>query len=191
MTATTPVEKVAGILEAANYRRIPAPLNLAGMHFEFPAAFIGTGRSPDLILVADTAFDTTQRILQRVEGVARALDVIGSRRPLTTVLTGPRPLSSLINAMSRVSRVLAVGVSDRPDQDDTIRNWLAVLLPLELPEPGESAVDAIADMIGTEAADPVMMALIAASHEGAGAVERRLTSLVSEPLDEIATKDGL
>jgi hypothetical protein len=189
MTATTPVERVAGILEAASYRCIQTPLSLAGMHFDFPAAFIGTGTSPDLILVADTAFDTAQRILQRVEGVARALDVMASRRPLTTILTGPRPRAEIMNTMSRVCRVLAIGVPDQDDQDDNIRNWLAVLLPLELPEPGESAVDSIGNLTGPDDTDPVTTALIDASREGAEEVERRLTTLVSEPLDKIATED--
>jgi hypothetical protein len=184
VTATTPVEKVAEILSAANFRRIDMPLSLAGIQFDISAAFVGTGTSSDLILLVDTVFETEKRIQQKVEGIARALDSLGSMRPLTTVVTGPRPLSSVIDAMSRVCRVLPLGVSNDANQDADILNWLAVLLPLKLPDPSDVAKDAVVEF--ANGANPVTMALIEASSQGREEVERRLSILISEPLEDIA-----
>ena len=65
MTAPTPVDRVAEVLTGAGYRRVSTPLDIAGLQFDLPAAFVGTSPSPDLIVVADTAFDQEQRILKR------------------------------------------------------------------------------------------------------------------------------
>lgn len=189
MTATTPVEKVAEVLSAANFRRVMTPLNLAGIQFDIPAAFVGTCTSSDLILLVDTVFDNEKRIQQKVEGVARALDSIRSMRSLTTVVVGPRPHSLVIDAMSRVCRVLPLGVSNDANQDDNILNWLAVLLPLKLPEPSDVADDAVAEF--SSAANPVTMALIEASSQGSEEVESRLSKLISEPLDDIAKENEI
>ena len=109
MTASTPVERVAEILAGAGYRRVATPLEIAGLKFELPAVFVGSSPSPDLILVADTAFDDERRILRKTEGIARAMDVMRSKRPLTAVLVGPRPSAATIDSMSRVCRVLPIG----------------------------------------------------------------------------------
>ncbi|MEH2487545.1 hypothetical protein [Bradyrhizobium sp. AZCC 2230] len=82
MTASTPVERVAEILASAGYRRVATPLNIAGLKFDLPTAFVGISPSPDLILVADTAFEDEHRILKKIESIARAMDRItasGSR----------------------------------------------------------------------------------------------------------------
>jgi hypothetical protein len=190
VTATTPVEKVAEVLSAANFRRVMTPLSLAGIQFDIPAAFVGTGTSSDLILLVDTAFDTEKRIQQKVEGIARALDSIGSMRSLTTVVTGPRPLRLVMDAMSRVCRVLPLGVSNDANQAADILNWLAVLLPLNLPEPSDVAADAMT--VFTNMTDnPVTMTLIEASSLGRAEVERCLSILISKPLDDISIGNEL
>lgn len=191
MTATTPVEKVAEVLGAANFRRVATPLRLAGIEFDIPAAFVGTGTSSDLVLLVDTAFDSEIRIQQKVEGVARALDSMRSMRSLTTVVTGPRPRGLIIDALSRVSRVLPLGVSNDGHQDANVLNWLAILLPLKLPEPGEVTEDAVTEFANARAADPILMALIEASSQGSQEVERRMSTLISEPLDDIVTGNGV
>lgn len=187
MTAITPVEKVAEVLSAANFRRIETPLNIAGIMFDIPAAFVGTDTSSDLILLVDTIFDTEIRIQQKVEGIARALDSMGSMRSLTTVVTGPRPLKIVIDAMARVSRVLPLGMPSNVHQDSDILNWLAVLLPLNLPDSSDMMEDAVAKFSSTGIADPVIMALIEASSQGSEEVERCLSILISKPLDDIFT----
>jgi hypothetical protein len=98
MNAPTPVDRVAEFLVAAGFRRLGTPLEIAGLKFDFPIAFVGSPPSPDLILIADTAFDNEQRILKKVESLARALDVVESKRPLTVVVAGPRPHSATLEA---------------------------------------------------------------------------------------------
>lgn len=191
MTAITPVEKVAAILSAAQFRRIEMPLNLAGIQFHIPAAFVGTGTSSDLILLVDTVTETAKRIQQQVEGVARALDSMRSMRSLTTVVTGPRPTSFFLDAMSRVSRVLPLGVSSDGRQNADMQNWLAVLLPLELPEPEDVGDAAVIEFEQSETANDIKMILISGSSMGSQEVEKRLNMLISEPLEKLIGEDGI
>jgi hypothetical protein len=183
MTASTPVERVAEILAGAGYRRVATPLEIAGLKFELPAAFVGSSPSPDLILVADTAFDDERRILRKTEGIARAMDVMRSKRPLTAVLVGPRPSSATIDSMSRVCRVLPIGTILGEDADAALRNWLAVLMPLSLPEPSTSIADPLAE-IATQLVDllPEVANLVDFAQRGADAVQSRLYEIISEPL---------
>src|SRR5260370_36026542 len=106
---TTPVERVAEVLERARYRHVPIPLEIAGLKIDVSDAFVGTGIAPDLIVVGDTTRDKPKRLLQMIEGVGRALDMRDSRRPLTFVIVGPRPHPSEITAMARFARVRRVG----------------------------------------------------------------------------------
>ena len=57
MIAPTPVDRVGEVLTGAGYRSISTPLEIAGLRFDLPAAFVGERQSPDLIVVAETAFD--------------------------------------------------------------------------------------------------------------------------------------
>jgi hypothetical protein len=112
----TPTDRIMSALLAADYRSV-SPLELAGLSFDFPAAFMGDERSLDLILVADLAFDEPKRLLQRVESVARTLDVMRSKRPITLVLAGPKPNRDVLDAMSRVCRVLPITSGKSEDAD--------------------------------------------------------------------------
>jgi len=111
MTATTPVGKIVELLTGVGYKQLATPLDIAGLKFEFPAAFLGTGSSPDLIVVCDTAFEPEERVRNKIQSIARALDVMMSRRPLTAILAGPRPGTATLDAMSKVCRVLPIGVA--------------------------------------------------------------------------------
>ena len=185
MTASTPVDRVAEVLTGAGYRRVSTPLDIAGLQFDLPAAFVGTSPSPDLIVVADTAFDQEQRILKKIEGIARAMDVVRSKRPLTAVLAGPRPSSGVLESMSRVCRVLPIGTILDADADATLRNWLAVLMPLSLPVPNASIADPLTEIAGQLGGlDPEIAALVDVAPQGADAVQSRLHTLIVEPLDE-------
>lgn len=130
MTAATPSERVADILVNSGYRRIGAPLQVAGLTFDVAAAFVGVGRSADLVVIGDMAADGERKVLQQVEGIARALDVVRSHRPLTIVIVGPRPVGKTLEALAHVGRILPV--EEAFDSSD-LRDRLAILLPLELP----------------------------------------------------------
>jgi hypothetical protein len=177
VTETTPVERVARVLEAASFRRMPSPLQIAGVTFDAPAAFVGTPPSPDLVVIGDTSMQTARDLQRTVEGVGRALDVVRSRRPLTLVLVGPRPESKSISALSRYARVLPVGESA---DDDSLANWLAVLLPLHLPKPVEArGIDCLQELRG--AADTVGNELIDLALSSSETVAKRLAELVEQP----------
>jgi hypothetical protein len=174
---TTPVERVAHALENANFRRMPAPLEIAGVTFDAAAAFVGTPPSPDLIVVGDTSLQTSRDLQRIVEGVGRALDVMRSRRPLTLVLVGPRPDSKVITSLSRYARILPVG-----ETADTasLSNWLAVLLPLRLPPPAEArGIDSLEALRG--AADAMGRELIDLALSDPEAIEERFVEMVEEP----------
>lgn len=130
MSAAGPAERVAELLDGAGYRRMPQPLHVAGLDFDVAAAYIGGDHSADLIVIGDMAADGERKVLQQVEGIARALDVMRSHRPLTTVIVGPRPVGKTLEALAQVSRILAVEEAMDPTE---LRDQLAVLLPLELP----------------------------------------------------------
>jgi hypothetical protein len=192
MTAPTPVDRIAEALSGAGYRRLPTPLEIAGLKFDFPAAFVGTSPSPDLILVADTAFDEERRILRKIEGLARAMDVVRSMRPVTLVLAGPRPSSATRDSMSRVCRVLPIGAISDADPEATLRNWLAVLMPLKLPAPGVDIADPLAELADQlEGLQPEFADLVDLAREGADAVQARLYELITEPLADAGGVDEL
>jgi hypothetical protein len=184
MTSPTPVDGVVALLSQSGYRTLPLPLTIAGLSFEFPAALIGENPSPDLILVADLAFDTEQRILRKVEGVARALDVTRSRRPLTTILVGPKPKAATLDAMTKVCRVLPVGVMEAGETTSLLENWLAVLLPLKLPEIEASSAESLTSIRQRSAdLDKGVVALLEFAGQGTDAVQDALHQLLNSALD--------
>lgn len=183
MTTSTPVEGVVKLLAASGYRPLPSPLSIAGLSFEVPAALVGEHPSPDLILVADTAFEADVRILRKVEGVARALDVVRSKRPLTTILVGPKPKASVLDAMTKVCRVLATGVIGAEQENPLLQNWLAVLLPLALPEPSDDIAEPLQSIVErSNDLDTSIVDLVALAANGAEAVQARLHELLTASL---------
>jgi hypothetical protein len=144
VNVSQPVERVVALLREAGYERLPVPVAVAGIPFEF-SAVLAARSSLDLIVVVDTVTETdVASIRRRVQGLSRALDLVESRRPLTVVVIGPDPLPELQVALTRVARVLMAGV---PGSERELREAVAVLLPLELvtaaelPESWRSARD--------------------------------------------------
>lgn len=131
MTAAIPAERVAEVLSAAGYRRLPSSLQIAGLSFDVAAAFVGGGNSADLVIVGDMAASGERKVVQQVEGIARALDVMRSCRPLSIVIVGPRPIGKPLEALSQVGRVLAV---EEATDAHELRDRLAILLPIKLPD---------------------------------------------------------
>jgi hypothetical protein len=180
----TPVDEIARILEEAGYRKLHMPIAIAGVSFEFPAAYVGTAPSPDLVLIADTAFESDQRILRKIEGVARALDVVGSRRPVTAVVAGPRPGSATIDALSKVCRVLPIGAPSGGAPPGPLRDWLAVLLPLTIPAPSLQIADPLGRVLAqVDHLHPDVVGLAALAVDGAAAVQDRLHKILEEQLN--------
>lgn len=174
---TTPVERVADVLQR-HYRRLPKPLVVGGIKIDVSDAFLGKGTATDLIVVGDTTQYVPKRWLQTIEGVGRALDMMESRRPLTFVLVGPRPDTSEIRSMSRFARVLPIG--ERID-DANIRNWLAILLPLDIPNPVDSYSAANLRLGFNSDEDPLTLTLLANVDAGPDAVAAAFHAALGEP----------
>src|SRR5437868_5941602 len=107
----TTVERVISVLVEAGYRELSKPLSVASLPFEFAATLVAGERALDLIVVVDMEAEKDERRLaQKVQSLAKALDVMRSRRPLTVVLAGSQPNPPSLGALKRVCRVLTVGV---------------------------------------------------------------------------------
>ena len=176
MTAAVPAERVSEILLAAGYRRIASPLQIAGLNFEVASAFVGVGRSSDLVIVADMATDGERKVVQQIEGIARALDVMRSHRPLTTVIVGPRPVGRPLESLGQVSRILAVEEAVDPAE---LRDRLAVLLPLVLPDTVSTDRDLGAAENLVLPAAPMAAELFEASKLGEDEVRKRFHAALS------------
>jgi hypothetical protein len=185
---TADVSRVVSILSEAGYRMVPMPMTVANVSFEFAAALIGTGHSQDLIVVMDSSADAQMRIQQKIEALARALDVVQSRRPLTVVLTGRHPSQPMLEALTRVCRVLPTKAVPSAGSDQVLRDKLAVLLPLDIVGIAQTIADPRHEL--AERAKPLndkatVKALIAASYHGPGRVEEQAISAIAQPFAEI------
>lgn len=191
MTRYPSVKAVGKILEDAFYVGLKKPFQISNISFNVPAAYIGSEPSPDLILIVDTEQEDEGRICRKVEGVARALDVVGSRRPITTIITGPKPSADTIDALTKVCRVLPVGSRSVGGQESALRDWLSILLPLEVPEPGQDIADPITEMSkNLEGLNSSIAQLVQRSPDGADAVQSGLNDLLYEALRNCGDTDG-
>jgi hypothetical protein len=86
--------------------------------------------------------------------------------------------------MSKVCRVLPIWtVLDDEDPDAVLKNWLAVLTPLHLPEPSANIADPLSEMaMQLEDLHPDVGSLIQFAPQGA--VQSRLHEIIAEPLDD-------
>lgn len=179
MTDSTPVGRVTAVLEEAGYDRIANGLQVGELKFQFPAAFVKAKSSAELILVADIASEGETQLTRKVNGVARALDIASSTRSLTLVVTGPRPSASALESLGRVCRVLPTGDITGDDGDQVLKNWLAVLLPLSLPQPESVVGNSLARIrAAAQDLDETTRKLIDIASLREGAVSKELYSII-------------
>jgi hypothetical protein len=179
MTDSTPVGRVTVALENAGYQRISDGLQVGELRFQFPAAFVKAKSSAELILVADIASESEVQLTRKVDGVARALDIAASTRSLTLVVTGPRPSASTLESLGRVCRVLPTGNISGADGNEILQNWLAVLLPLTLPQLESVAGNSLARIhAAAQNLDEATRKLIDVASQGKGAVSKELYSII-------------
>jgi len=186
VSATGPVDRVVAVLEGAGYEIVEQPRRIGGIPFEFAAMLAGRS-SLDLVALVDLAVDADdERTRRRVEGLARALDLVRSRRSLTVVLVGPRRGAGLIQAIAGVARVLTVGSPGEDDEPD-LRDALAVLLPLEVATEENDVADPWAAtrdrMVAAHPAETETV--LSAARSGKVAVENALRDMLGEPIDEL------
>lgn len=188
MSTSNPVDRIAAMLEEAGYRRLKSPLTIGGVVFDVTTAFVGSKTSNDLIVVADTAFEKEDRLLRNIVAITRALDVAKSTRPLTTIVAGPRPSPATMEALSKVCRVLPVGVGHATNLEATLANWLAVLMPLDIPEPRQSVTNPLGEVeLQIKDLDPNMVHFLALAKRGKKSVEDHFYSLVNDALSGAST----
>jgi hypothetical protein len=199
MTVSALAGAIMTRLEAAGYRRLPTPFQVASVRFDFTAVLQGQGgRGMDIVLIVDTSAgehgdNSGARTRQRIEALGRALDVSGSHLVLTAILAGAPLRTADVEALSRLCRVLTVesihlNRSGEPATDDAMRELgdrLRILLPLTL----ERGQGSIADPIGElerrfpESLDRTMAKkLLAASGKGETAVSNAIGELLDEAL---------
>jgi hypothetical protein len=179
MISTTPVERIARLLGDTKYARLPVPLKILKLSFDIGAAFIGSETSSDLVVVIDNVDRPELRMVQIVEALSRALDVARSRRSLTVIVVGPRPVLSTIERLSRVARVLPVGVIT---DEEALRDWLAVLLPLTIPAVAEPPGPVLQDASNEiEPTDVLTTSFEQAALLGEDKVQELLIRLVESP----------
>lgn len=188
MIAVSPVDRIVSILEASRaFRRVESPIKIGNVPFDFAAVLLGTGKNPDLVVVIDTINEDVQRTRQKIGGLGRAMDVVGSRRPVTAILAGPRPDEATLESIGRVCRVLPVGTPTGTSGDLLLQEWLSVLLPLELPSQTGLAADPIGEVRRQmpEGIDPALAdATLEAAPRGASAVQAELKRRLMEPLNQ-------
>ena len=189
MTTATPIDRVIAILGAASYRPRAQPFTVASVPFNFAAVLVGTGKTPDLIVVVDTVEESDEmRLRHLIEGLGRALDVAGSRRPLTAVLVGPKPSDFTLDALGQVCRVLAVGTPTGSAAEGELRDWLAVLLPLSLPDRNQAVADPLGELTQRLPAgldERLRAELLVASGRGSTAVRQALARLMDASLVQV------
>ena len=182
MNVLSPVQKVVNHLEQSGYKKLPNTLQLASLSFEFPAVVVSADSQSDLVIVVDTIDNDDNKLREKIEGVARALDVLRSKRSITTVVVGRRPDNDILNDISRYCRVLPLGAEDGACFETSLVNWLRVLTPLSLNELSFEVRDPKASLsaAAAEMDDEVFQRLIDANFHAADDV----TELVADYFDK-------
>ena len=168
-------ESVVDILvNEGGYRVLPQPMKVGSGSFEFSHALVGSNTANDLVVVVEIKPDTSDDLIVRnILGLTRALDVLRSRRSLTAVLTSGPAAPETLRSISRVCRVLPVGSPQGPKAADTVRVWLAALLPLGQHAGSDINLDWVTELRGKlpKTTNLLTETLITCAPDGASDVE--------------------
>jgi hypothetical protein len=94
----------------------------------------------------------------------------------------------MLDAISKVCRVLPVGTLSGEGDEAALRDWLAVLMPLTLPQASDAIADPMRELLqGIDPDDAVTSELLAAAPRGADDVREAFHNLVQQPLDSAET----
>lgn len=191
MTGTQNAELVMTVLERGGYQRLPKPLIVAGMEFDFEAAARGTGRSHDLVLVTTDRLPTL-RLQRLIAGLARSLDLAQSRRPVTLVIVGELSAGDR-SELDRHARVLHIESADPCEEE--VERAIAVLLPLDLPAAvlmhGSDPVNEVLATLGLGPDTSEHITLARAAIEGPNEVREALRTYVNAGVVETAPEGAL
>lgn len=191
MTGPQAAELVMTVLERGGYQRLPKPLIVAGMEFDFEAAARGTRRSHDLVLVSTDQLPTP-RLQRLLAGLARSLDLAQSRRPVTLAIVGGLSANDR-NELERHARVLHIE-SANPSEAE-VERAIAVLLPLDLPAAvlmhGSDPLNEVLATLGLGPDTAEHIALVRAAIGGADEVRETLRSYVNAGVVETSPGGAL
>ena len=151
--ACSPVEAVLEGLEGAGFQKLPKPLVVGGVPFDFDAAATGTDVSHDLVVVGGQDTDPP-RLVQLLSGLNRSLHRLKSRRPVSAIVLGARPETATLHELEDRARVMLIE-SREPTLTD-VQAAISVLLPLKLPETTRTTsgpLDELLTSLGDDATD--------------------------------------
>ncbi|HMO15659.1 MAG TPA: hypothetical protein PKD64_15370 [Pirellulaceae bacterium] len=163
--------------QRGTYRQQPQLLTVADVDFQFDAVFRGPGDSEAMVVVVTGNEERVASIISKVRALSHTMLRSGSKRPLTLVMLVDQESSPLLEALSRICRVVAVTAAN----EDQVVAQLRSLLPLELPEPQESQPDAsrqLRNQLGTVAESKFVNALLAAGRRSGKDVQEQLASAI-------------
>ena len=182
----TPLERAIALLKDKGYRSVQQPFGIGSATYSFDAV-LTADQSLDLVLLQDTTLGSGERIRREVLAFGRSLDVLGSRRTLTLVLVGQPLDPATLESLSQVCRVLPVGLLEAGDP--RLREWLAVLLPLELPDPADMQGDWSSEIRRLLSADEARAAnsYFAAAEQGEAGVRLELRKRIERALSGVGS----
>ena len=190
----TTAETVFEILtKEGGYRPLGKPIKIGSQSFDFTHVLVAGEKANDLVIVLElTAASEDPKVTRSVLAFTRALDVLGSKRSVTAVLTSGQADNELVNSISRVCRVLPVGAPTGPMAEEMVRDWLAVLLPLKSPPPVEHLADwksSLERRLEDTDDEQVVERFVQLAEGGKGAVEAALALEISKLADQVL-EDG-
>ncbi len=188
-------DRVVEILTGeGGYRSLPRPFKIGTQAFDFTHALIAADRANDIVIVIEVKGDTAdEAVIRKLLAFTRALDVQGSKRPVTAVLTAGQARANTVQTISKVCRVLPVGSPHGPDANAAVRDWLAVLLPLTQPPAVDTMLDWEADLraaVPAGAKGALMEGLVEAAPRGKGAIETVLAEEIATIAKAVIDDDG-
>ena len=190
----TTADKVVDILvNEGGYRKLPQPMRVGSVSFQFAYALVAENRANDIVIVIELKSETSdETVVRNVLGLTRALDVLKSKRSVTAVLTSGQAAPETIRSISRVCRVLPIGAPSGPKAEEAVRDWLSVLLPLKAVGSVQSAVKwepALRERLHIVDETPYLERLIVAARAGEEAVEREFAAEITAQITPALKED--
>jgi len=176
------VDLVLSTLESAGFEVLPKPLVVGGTKFEFDAAVVGTEHSHDLVVIGGIEV-FPERLERLLSGLNRTLDRLGSQRPVSLVLIGPRPERRRQASLEGHARVMLI--EDEEPSQQLVNDAISILLPLDIPPTsamGAPVSDDLEDTLGSAITEEHRI-LIAAGEDGPSKVEEALAEYIGAILD--------
>ena len=190
----TIAETVYEILtKEGGYRPLGKPIRIGSQAFDFNHVLVAGEKANDLVIVIELTSAAKHALVTRsILAFTRALDVLGSKRSVTVVLTSGQADNDLVNSINRVCRVLPVGAPTGPMEEEVVRDWLGVLLPLKSPPSVEHLADWKANLekqLEETDAKPAVVRFVQLAEGGKDAVEAALALEISTLADKVL-EDG-